>query len=97
MSTAIEVIAKDRLNDLGNGEFTATVNAHAGLKRDDGSPAKDGDVLSIQPDGTHQTRARGTGGNFERCVVSGAGLIYRPQGTDGQTYFVPLAVDWPNK
>src|SRR5262245_36328844 len=94
---AIEVITKDQLVDQGNGEVTATVGAHPDLRRDDGQPAQAGDVLSIQPDGTYQTRKKGTNGGFERAVVTPAGLVYRPNGTAGRSWLVPLANDWPNK
>ena len=102
MAQAIEVVTKDKLNDQGNGEFTATVDQQPNLTRDgqaqkrDGSNASQaGDVLSVQPDGTLQTRPKGTNGNFERCVVTPAGLVYRPVGK--RTFLVPFASDWPNK
>jgi len=94
---AIEVLTKDLLNDAGNGQVTATVGANPTLHRDDGSPAQNGDVLSVQPDGTLQARPKGTRGAFEVAVVTGAGLVYRPLGTSGRSFLVPLVTDWPNK
>jgi len=101
--SAIEVFTKDRLRDLGDGEYTLTVDAHPDLTRnglalDDPhvEPAELGDVLSVQPDGTLQTRPEGTTGNYERCVMSGAGLIYRPIGPEGRTWLVPFTDIWPN-
>jgi len=90
---AIEVITKDKLNDLGGGVYTATVDAHPDLKRDDGTPAQVGDVLSVQQDGTLQTRPQGTAGSFEQCVIGTAGLVYRPFGHRG--FLVPFTDNWP--
>jgi hypothetical protein len=97
MSSALPVIAADTLNDVDHGEKTVTVGAFPGLKRDTGQPAQAGDVLSVQPDGSYQTRPLGAAGPFERCKVQGSGVIFRPKGTEGPPFFVPLALDWPNK
>jgi len=78
-------------------EYTLTVNARPDLHRDDGSPSQPGDVLSVQTDGTLQTRGEGTAGNFERCCKTSAGLVYRPVGVDGRSFLIPLAQDAPNK
>lgn len=94
---AIDVLTKDRLTACDNSEYTATVFASPLLKRDDGSASVDGDVLSVQPDGSLQTRPAGTAGPFERAVVTTAGLVYRPKGYEGSAYLMPLANDWPNK
>ena len=93
----IEVFTRDQLNALDGEEYTLTVGARPDLHRDDGSPSQPGDVLSMQPDGTLQTRAEGTAGNFERCVKTAAGLVYRPVGKDGRSFLVPCALDAPNK
>ena len=90
----IELIPKDKLTDLGNGEHTATVDARPELRRDDGSAAQVGDVLSCQPDGTLQTRPAGANGNFERCVIGASGLVYRPVGE--RAFLVPFTDAWPN-
>jgi len=86
---AIEILPPDALTDLGDGDFTATVDNHPDLRDDTGAPAQLGDVLSVQPDGTLQTRRAGTTGAFERCRPSTQGLIFRPQGVGGRTYLVP--------
>jgi hypothetical protein len=94
---AITAVAKDQLVACDNGEVCAAVGAVATLTRDDGSPSQAGDVLSVQPDGTLQTRPKGTTGLYERAIVASVGLIYRPKGSDGGAYIVPLVNDWPNK
>ena len=38
----------------------------------------DGSVLSVQPDGSYQTRPAGTAGPYEVARVSGNFLIYTP-------------------
>ena len=94
MASAIPVIPADWLKSVGSGEVTATVGKVDGLVRADGSPSQAGDVLSVQPDGSLQTRPAGTAGNYERAVVTSAGLVYRPVGQ--WAYLVPLAQEWPN-
>lgn len=93
----VEALAADQLTDLGGGEYTYTVGARPGLTRDDGTPAKAGDVLSVQADGSQQTRPQGTSGPYERCCKSGASAAFRPTGKDGRTFLIPLALDAPNK
>lgn len=38
----------------------------------------DGTVVSIQPDGTRQTRVAGTAGPWELCDLQGALAVYNP-------------------
>lgn len=38
----------------------------------------DGTVVSIQPDGTRQTRPAGTAGPWELCTIQGALAVYEP-------------------
>jgi hypothetical protein len=92
----IHALDPDALNEMDNGEYTATVGA-CGLLRDDGSPSQEGDVLSVQPDGTLQTRPGGTSGSYERLCKTGAGAVYRPAGKGSLTVIIPLAQDAPNK
>ena len=92
---AIEVFTP-LLTAIGNGEYTATVGARPDLQRDDGSPSQADDVLSVQEDGTLQTRPAGTEGNFERCCKTSAGLVYRPVGAHGRSFLIPCALDAPN-
>lgn len=92
----IRALAPDQLTEVDNGEYVATVGA-CGLLRNDGTPSQAGDVLSVQEDGSLQTRPAGTSGNFERCCKTAGGAVYRPVGTSGGTYLIPLAQDAPNK
>jgi len=93
----IEVFTPDQLNAMDGEEYTLTIGARPDLSRDDGTPSQAGDVLSVQPDGTLQTRGEGTAGNYERCCKTPSGLIYRPIGTDGRSFLIPCATDAPNK
>jgi hypothetical protein len=92
----IRALDPDQLIDVGSGEYTATVGA-CGLLRDDRTPSQAGDVLSVQEDGSQQTRPAGTAGPFERCAKTGAGAVYRPKGKGGIVVIIPLAQDAPNK
>ncbi|HKE43894.1 MAG TPA: hypothetical protein VKB41_05085 [Steroidobacteraceae bacterium] len=93
----IEVLAPDQYNELGDGDYTVTAAGYAqGLWRDDGTASQPTDVLSLQPDGTWQTRPAGTAGNFERCKKTAAGAVYRPIGSDGKTWLVGMATETPN-
>ena len=93
----IEVFTPDQLLDVGNGEYTVTLGARPDVSRDDGTPSQAGDVLSVQPDGTLQSRPAGTAANFERCSKTAAGLVFRPVGKSGRSFLVPCAIDAPNK
>jgi|SRR5262245_15387335 len=94
---AIQVFAPDQYNDVGNGDYTLTVGIYAaGLSRIDGTPAQSTDVLSVQENGSLQTRPQGTDGNFERCRKTSAGAVYRPVGPAGRTVLIGVATDAPN-
>lgn len=80
--TPNEMIARNQLNDVGNGEFTVTIGPF-------------GAVLSVNPQGGLETRPAGTTGPWERCKIQGNCLIFRPSGE--RTFFVGLANDWPNR
>jgi len=93
----IEVFAPDQYCEVDHGDYTITVGTSAaGLTRDDGSPSQPTDVLSVQQDGSLQTRAAGTAGNYERCKKTSAGAVFRPIGASGKTYLVGVATDAPN-
>jgi hypothetical protein len=51
------------------------------LKRDDGSAAQKGDVLSVQPDGSLQTRPAPAIGAWEKATREGVALLYAGTGT----------------
>ena len=54
-------------------------------------------MLSVQEDGTYQTRPAGCDGPFERAKKTSAGLVYRPKGPFGRCFLVGLADEWPNE
>lgn len=92
---AIPAIPKDKCLDAGDGYVTATIDDDPDVKRDDGSPAQVGDVLSVQPDGTLQARPTGARGAYELAKMSGAWLVYRPV-NGGRCWLQALASDWPD-
>src|SRR5262245_29637539 len=91
----VRALDPQSLNDLGGGEWTATVGA-CGLSRDDGSPSQDGDVLSVQTDGSLQTRAAGTGGDDGRLKRTAAGAVCGPLGESGTAVIIAVAADVPD-
>jgi len=93
----IEVMTYDQLVEMDNGEYVCTIGARPDIARDtQGTPSQPGDVLSVQPDGTLQTRPAGATGSYERCKKTSAGLVYRPVGADGRSFLIPCATDAPN-
>ena len=74
----------DHLNDQGNGTFTASL--------------ADGTVVSIQPDGSRQTRSAGTAGPYEIFTLNGTPqtatvMAFAPQGVPILFPFVPQVVN----
>ena len=92
---AIDAITKDKCTDAGDGYVVATIDADPNVKRGDGSPSEEGDVLSVQPDGSMQARESGARGAYELAKPDGNFLVYRPV-NGGRAYMVPLANNWPN-
>jgi hypothetical protein len=72
-------IQKSQLNAQPNGQVTVSYPAGAST------------VLSIQQDGSIQTRPQGTAGAFELASISGNSLVYAPSGTTGEAFMVPYA------
>jgi hypothetical protein len=99
---AIEILNTEQLIDVGNSEFVTTIGECWDLLRDDGTPNRAGDVLSVQEDGTLQTRPAGTDGPFERAkpddedLARAKLLIYRPNGPLGRTFTFGLTHGGPN-
>jgi hypothetical protein len=71
--TTEEVVTQEQLNASSNaGRVTVTY------------PAGTSTVLSVQPDGSIQTRPNGTDGPWEAAIVLPNGnLLYQPLGTVG--------------
>lgn len=67
-----------QLNPTGTGAYTYTPSFPNTYKRQDGSSSQAGDVLSVQPDGSLQTRSAGTAGAYEICTREGVALFYQP-------------------
>lgn len=85
--------AQIRVNDLGDGTATLIITKLGDpntLKRDDGSPAQVGDVMSCQPDGTWQTRPPGAQGGYERGIVQDGCSTHNPQGPTHPGYVFAL-------
>jgi hypothetical protein len=53
----------------------------SGLHRDDGTPSQPGDVLSVQPDGSFQTRPHDKIGSWEVLTLEGALFKYAGNGS----------------
>jgi hypothetical protein len=53
-------------------------------------------VLSVQPDGTIETRPPGASGPYERAILKPDRLIYAPVGPHGKVFIVPYVDALPN-
>jgi len=53
-------------------------------------------VLSVQPDGTIETRPHGSAGPYELAIRKPDRLIYAPIGPAGKTFLIPYADVLPN-
>ena len=60
----IQFVTFDHLNKNSDGTVTASY--------------RDGTVISVQPDGSIQSRPAGSNGAYERAIVAGDKIIYRP-------------------
>lgn len=61
----------------------------SGLHRQDGTPSQLGDVLSVQPDGSLQTRAHDQIGAWETLTLAGALFLYATDGTHSTLILPP--------
>lgn len=89
MFGAIEVAGTDR--ELGNNTLQLYTGDGPTTLLPDGStrPCQDGDVLSVQPNGSFQGRPSGTAGPYEVYTLSAKGYVYNP--VKGVTIIVPSA------
>lgn len=93
----IYVVTSGRLNALEGG-YSVYLFASDNLVTTyyDGSVSKtrpciDGDVLSIDPNGTMGGRPMGTSGPYEVAKKTSKGLLYSPLGHEGKSFLVPYA------
>jgi hypothetical protein len=84
MISTVEAIGPHQINELPDGTVTVTF------------PVGSDTVLSIQPDGSVETRPHGTDGPFERAILAGGRLIFAPLGSSGRVYIIPFASRLPN-
>lgn len=61
----------------------------SGLHRQDGSASQPGDVLSVQPDGSLQTRDKSAIGAWETMSLAGALFLYATDGTHATLILPP--------
>ena len=73
----------EKANPQPDGTVTLTVKLPTKLKRQDGSPAQAGDVVSVQPGGALQTRPEGAAGAWERACVQGSLVVFKTEGPGG--------------
>jgi hypothetical protein len=59
-------------------------------------PAGTTTVLSVQPDGTIETRPQGSNGPYERALLGNDRLTYAPIGPAGKVFLIPYADVLPN-
>lgn len=59
-------------------------------------PAGASTVLSVQPDGSMETRPAGSAGPYETAILAGDRLVYAPTGVEGAVYLLPYAAEIPN-
>ena len=84
MLTSVEAIHVHQLNPQLDGTFTVTF------------PVGSNTVLSIQENGTIETRPQGANGPFEVAQIVGTALVFAPLGKRGPAYLVPYASEIPN-
>ena len=84
LTETIEAIHSHQLNPQSKGQVTVNY------------PAGTATVLSVQPDGSVQTRPSGANGPYELARVQGSSLVYAPGGVNGKAYLIPFAASIPN-
>ena len=100
MLTSLEVIQLSQIVKQSDTRYTVTcvdpTNLICFLPDGSNRPAQVGDVLSVQPDGSLQTRPAGTNGPYELAVVDGSAVVYNPRGVAGPAFKLPMAASVPN-
>lgn len=81
-SLVTDLIAAGSLNLQADGFYTLTIDN------------TNGDVLSVQPDGSFQPRPKGTAGPYEKAGLNGNTLVYCPEGKT--VYALPFFEKVPN-
>lgn len=84
--TTIDAIGPSQITTIGRSSSGATIVTVT-------YPVGADTVLSVQPDGTIQTRPHGTAGPYERAVLTGDRLVYE---SGGHYYLLPYAAEGPN-
>lgn len=80
---------------MQNGICLARLRTTGSLRRDDGSSAQVGDVLSVQADGSWQSRPGTANGPYEVYMRNGSVSAWAPLGSAGKPYVFPT-FDVPN-
>lgn len=82
--TAVTAIGPHQLNAVTDDLVTVTY------------PVGSNTVLSVQPDGSWETRMQGAQGPYELALKKVDRLVYAPQGAEGPVFLVPFADAIPN-
>jgi hypothetical protein len=80
----VRCVGPHQINTLEDGCVTVT------------HPVGSDTVLSVQPDGTLETRPAGTAGPSERALRKPDRLVYAPLGEAGQAFLIPYTETIPN-
>lgn len=81
--TTVDAIGPQQINHITDTLVTVSATAN-------------GEVYSVQPDGTVQTRPPGTAGPYELALLKPDRLVYAPQGPYGRVFIVPYCAEIPN-
>jgi hypothetical protein len=83
-AAAVTAIGPHQLNRITEALVTVTY------------PAGQTTVLSVQPDGTLETRPAGAQGPYELALLKVDRLVYAPIGDAGAVYLLPYSDEIPN-
>jgi hypothetical protein len=85
-ATAVLAIGPHQVHHLDDDSDRVTVTYPAGAST----------VLSVQPDGTLETRPAGSAGPYETALLKVDRLVYAPIGDAGPVYLLPYSDEIPN-